>query len=193
MLTYYEIHLTVELNDNSIEDFRRVCEIIDAKPIVINLKETKQVMTSKTVKSILNDVYEQAKQDVIVLEENGFKVIRVKIETNKIDIDTKYNYAEIHVLCHTRKLVEYPNIVNELLLFDSKGNQIKGHISHNEFKPNVTFITWRSKLIEDFNYFNLVYKRLMKLGILTDLSEKPELEIIICDSNQQLDSKWIDS
>ena len=56
MLAYYEIHLTLQLNNNSIEDFTRVCEIIDAKDIVINLKETKQVMTSKTVKSILNDV-----------------------------------------------------------------------------------------------------------------------------------------
>ena len=83
MLTYYETHLTVELNNNSMEDFRRVCEIINAKAIVINLKETKQVMTAKTVKSILNDVYEQAKQDVIVLEENGFKVVSVKIETVK--------------------------------------------------------------------------------------------------------------
>lgn len=191
MLTYYETHLTVELNNNSMEDFRRVCEIIDAKAIVINLKETKQVMTAKTVKSILNDVYEQAKQDVIVLEENGFKVVRVKIETDKVSKETKYSYAEIHLLCHTRKLIEYPNILNELPLFDSEGNQIKGHISRNEFKPNVTFITWRSKFIEDFNYFHSVHGGLLELGVLFNPLDKIELEIAVYDSNEELDSEWI--
>ena len=177
MLTYYETHLTVELNNNSMEDFRRVCEIIDAKAIVINLKETKQVMTAKTVKSILNDVYEQAKQDVI--------------ETDKVSKETKYSYAEIHLLCHTRKLIEYPNILNELPLFDSEGNQIKGHISRNEFKPNVTFITWRSKFIEDFNYFHSVHGGLVELGVLLNPLDKIELEIAVYDSNEGLDNTWI--
>lgn len=191
MLTYYETHLTVELNNNSMEDFRRVCEIIDAKAIVINLKETKQVMTAKTVKSILNDVYEQAKQDVIVLEENGFKVVRVKIETDKVSKETKYSYAEIHLLCHTHKLIEYPNILNELPLFDSEGNQIKGHISRNEFKTNVTFITWRSKFIEDFEHFHSVHGGLLELGVLFNPLDKIELEIAVYDSNEELDSEWI--
>lgn len=86
MMANYETHLTVDLKEKTLEDFKKVCNFIDAKAIVINVKNTKQVMTSKTVNSTLNDVYEQAKQDVIVLEENGFKVIRVKIEAHKIEL-----------------------------------------------------------------------------------------------------------
>ena len=191
MLPYFEIHLTVNLKDKSLEDFKKTCEIIDSKAIVINLEETQQVMTSKTVQCSPKEIYQQALQDIVILQEHGFEVIRSKIETDKIESNVKYDYAEIHVPCHTRKLIEYPNIANDLPLFDLKGNQIKGHISRNEFKPNVTFITWRAKRIEDFEYFNLVYNRLMELYILADPNKDPKLEIIIHDTNEKLDSEWM--
>ena len=191
MITHYETHLTVDLKDKTLEDFKKACELIQAKPVIINLKNVKQVMTSKTVQSTSKDIYQQALQDTVILQEHGFEVVRSKIETNKIELNTKYDYVEIHVPCHSRKLIEYPNIINELPLFDLKGNQIKGHISRNEFKPNVTFITWRAKRIEDFEYFNLVYNRLMELYILADPNKDPKLEIIIHDTNEKLDSEWM--
>ena len=191
MITHYETHLTVDLKDKTLEDFKKACELIQAKPVIINLKNVKQVMTSKTVQSTSKDIYQQALQDTVILQEHGFEVVRSKIETNKIELNTKYDYVEIHVPCHSRKLVEYPNIINELPLFDLKDNQIKGHISRNEFKPNVTFITWRAKRIEDFEYFNLVYNRLMELYILADPNKDPKLEIIIHDTNEKLDSEWM--
>ena len=191
MITHYETHLTVDLKDKTLEDFKKACELIQAKPVIINLKNVKQVMTSKTVQSTSKDIYQQALQDTVILQEHGFEVVRSKIETNKIELNTKYDYVEIHVPCHSRKLVEYPNIINELPLFDLKGNQIKGHISRNEFKPNVTFITWRAKRIEDFEYFNLVYNRLIELYILADPNKDPKLEIIIHDTNEKLDSEWM--
>lgn len=191
MLPYFEIHLTVNLKDKSLEDFKKTCEIIDSKAIVINLEETQQVMTSKTVQCSPKEIYQQALQDIVILQEHGFEVIRSKIETDKIESNVKYDYAEIHVPCHTRKLIEYPNIVNDLPLFDIEGKQIKGHISRNEFKPNVTFITWRSKRIEDFEHFNIVYGSLIELNILADSSKNPKLEIIIHDTNENLDNNWI--
>lgn len=191
MLPYFEIHLTVNLKDKSLEDFKKTCEIIDSKAIVINLKETQQVMTSKTVQCSSKEIYQEALQDTVILQEHGFEVIRSKIETDKIESNVKYDYAEIHVPCHTRKLIEYSNIVNDLPLFDIEGKQIKGHISRNEFKPNVTFITWRSKRIEDFKHFNIVYDSLIELNILTNSSKNPKLEIIIHDTNENLDNNWI--
>ena len=191
MLPYFEIHLTVNLKDKSLEDFKKTCKIIDSKAIVINLKETQQVMTSKTVQCSSKEIYQEALQDTVILQEHGFEVIRSKIETDKIESNVKYDYAEIHVPCHTRKLIEYPNIINELPLFDIEGNQIKGHISRNEFKPNVTFITWRSRVIEDFEHFNIVYGSLIELSILADPSKDPKLEIILHDSNEELDSEWL--
>lgn len=191
MLPYFEIHLTVNLKDKSLEDFKKTCEIIDSKAIVINLEETQQVMTSKTVQCSPKEIYQQALQDIVILQEHGFEVIRSKIETDKIESNVKYDYAEIHVPCHTRKLIEYPNIVNDLPLFDIEGKQIKGHISRNEFKPNVTFITWRSKRIEDFEHFNIVYGSLIELNILADSNKNPKLEIIIHDTNENLDNNWI--
>lgn len=192
MNTFYETHLTVDLKDKTLEDFKKVCTLIQAKPIIINLGIDNQVMTSKTITSDSNQLaYSEALQDTVVLTENGFEVIRSKIEVNKISSNMPYDYVEIHVPCHTRKLIEYPNIVNELPFFDSQGNQIKGHISRNEFKPNVTFITWRAKRIEDFEYFNLVYNRLMELYILADPNKDPKLEIIIHDTNEKLDSEWM--
>ena len=192
MITRYETHLTVNLQNKTLEDFKNVCKLIDAKPIVINLQNSNQVMTSKTIQTEFDiKSYNICADDVIILEENGFEVIRVKIETDKVKDSDTYHYAEIHVPCHTRKLIEYPNIINELPLFDIEGNQIKGHISRNEFKPNVTFITWRSRVIEDFEHFNIVYGSLIELSILADPSKDPKLEIILHDSNEELDSEWL--
>lgn len=192
MITRYETHLTVNLQNKTLEDFKNVCKLIDAKPIVINLQNSNQVMTSKTIQTEFDiKPYNICADDVIILEENGFEVIRVKIETDKVKDSDTYHYAEIHVPCHTRKLIEYPNIINDLPLFDLEGNQIKGHISSNEFKPNITFITWRSKLIEDFKYFDLIYSGLMELLILSNPKKNPKLEIAIFDSNEKLDSEWI--
>lgn len=192
MTTHYETHLTVDLKDKTLEDFKKACELIQAKPVIINLKDVKQVMTSKTtVANTVSSIYAQALEDVVELQNQGFEVIRTKVETNKIKLNTRYKYVEIHVPCHTRKLIEYPNIINDLPLFDSEGNQIKGHISRNEFKPNVTFITWRSRVIEDFEHFNIVYGSLIELSILANPSKDPKLEIILHDSNEELDSEWI--
>ena len=192
MTTFYETHLTVDLKDKTLEDFKKACESIQAKPVIINLKDVKQVMTSKTtIANTVSSIYAQALEDVVELQNQGFEVVRTKVETNKIELNTRYKYVEIHVPCHTRKLIEYPNIINELPLFDIEGNQIKGHISRNEFKPNVTFITWRSKRIEDFEHFNIVYGSLIELNILADSSKNPKLEIIIHDTNENLDNNWI--
>ena len=60
MLPYFEIHLTVNLKDKSLEDFKKTCKIIDSKAIVINLKETQQVMTSKTVQCSSKEIYQEA-------------------------------------------------------------------------------------------------------------------------------------
>ena len=192
MTTHYETHLTVDLKDKTLEDFKKACELIQAKPVIINLKDVKQVMTSKTtITNTVSSIYAQALEDVVELQNQGFEVVRTKVETNKIELNTRYKYVEIHVPCHTRKLIEYPNIINELPLFDIEGNQIKGHISRNEFKPNVTFITWRSRVIEDFEHFNIVYGSLIELSILADPSKDPKLEIILHDSNEELDSEWL--
>lgn len=191
---YFESHLTVKITEeNTIGQFKEACKSIDAKPIIINLGNgniPQQVMTSSTYRNTLNNVYETVKQDVLKLEELGFEVIRTKIE-----VDSSYTgkslYSEIHIPCHSRKLVEYPHLLDDIKLQTMDGRTVRGYISRNEFKPNVTFITWRSKFIEDFNYFHSVHGGLLELGVLFNPLDKIELEIAVYDSNEGLDNTWI--
>ena len=78
----FEIHITVECKDEeTFINFKSICNKIDAKAIAINLVCTSQTMTSKTVNSTEFELYDIIAEDKNILIENGFKILRIKVES----------------------------------------------------------------------------------------------------------------
>jgi NTP pyrophosphatase (non-canonical NTP hydrolase) len=79
----FEIHVTVETED--IEGFKRSCECLGVKPIVIELENSKeksiQVMTSSDIVSSNTGAYNECKKISDFLKNSGFNVVREKIES----------------------------------------------------------------------------------------------------------------
>lgn len=185
----FETHLTVNCSIENLEKFKEACAVIDAKPIIINFKDgEKQVMTSKTEKASTSmEIYRNAKIDTIMLQEHGFDVIRAKIEAEPRYIDSMkgkviekdmYKYYEIHVPCHTDKIN-----VNVLKL-------LEWHVSKNEFKPNVTMLTYRTTHRTLEHHINLDIERMIENGMVTD-DFKHHYEFAIYDTNVDLDNNWM--
>lgn len=47
---YFETHITVDLNKDTLQDFKKACEVIKSKAIIIDMQKSSQVITSKTDK-----------------------------------------------------------------------------------------------------------------------------------------------
>lgn len=195
---FFEIHLTVNLeveNSPSKEEFICFCIEHGIKPIVIGFDNNiqKQVMTSDTCYCTLNEIYTIATTQAALLEEKGYTISRVKIESDPSVIISKpdYCYVEIHLPCYTDRLKENLNVIQNLIVPLKDSSSAKPHISKNEFKRNITFITYRSKKIKDFFEFDkYVYDVLKELKVLTP---KANLfyEVCIYDTNKELDNDWM--
>lgn len=79
----FEIHVTVETED--IDGFKKVCETLGVKPIVIELENSQeksiQVMTSSDIITSNTGSYNECKRISDFLKISGFNVVREKIET----------------------------------------------------------------------------------------------------------------
>lgn len=194
---HFEIHLTVnlEVSNSSLENFTNFCTVAGIKPIVIGFDNNvqKQVMTSDSYFCTLSEIYNIATVQSALLEENGYTISRVKIEADPSVVLSKsdYCYVEIHLPCHTNILKENLNTVQNLTIPLKDNSFIVPHISKNEFKQNITFITYRSKLLKDFFEFDkYVYDALENLKILTPKA-KLLYEVCVYDTNKELDKQWI--
>lgn len=194
---HFEIHLTVnlEVSNSSLENFINFCTVAGIKPIVIGFDTNvhKHVMTSDTNHCTLNEIYSIAAHQTLLLEEAGFKVVRVKIEAEPSVVKSKpdYSYVETHILCNTDNLKKQLKAVKELSLVLDDGTLVNPYISKNEFKQDKTFITYRSKALVDFDHFHQdVYMHLLDLNVTSHIS-KVELEVCVYDSNIVLDNQWM--
>lgn len=81
----FEIHVTVEIDMESVDKFIKSCSNIGVKPIVIELENNTsksiQVMTSSTFISNNSGAYNECMRISNMLKEDGFIVSREKIET----------------------------------------------------------------------------------------------------------------
>lgn len=197
---HFEIHLTINLdveNSPTKKDFIYFCIEQGIKPIVIGFDNNvqKQVMTSDTYYCTLNEIYTIATTQTALLEEKGYTISRVKIKADPSVITSKpdYSYVEIHLPCYTDILNKHLNIVQNLIVPLKDSSSIKPHISKNEFKQNITFITYRSKKIEDFFEFDkYVYDVLKELKVLTPRANLL-YEVCIYDTNKELDNAWMET
>lgn len=178
----YEAHITVEVNSqNDIDRFKKVCEDMLVKHIIINLGDEipKQVMTSHTFRTnSLESAIENVKAYSKYLQDEGFTILREKIETEPKCIeanDMPYHYAEIHLLYKTEDL-EGKDLPPEL------------HKSSNEFKKGFTFLTYRTQtkeIVSEFQNFFHDYPHVKRW------INRMEIEYAVYDTNIDLDKAWM--
>lgn len=183
----FEIHITVDCTtEEQLVNFKNFCAEVDAKPIVINLVQSKQVMTSKVVYTSVDKIFETAFSDALKMRKFGFEAKRIKIEAEPRFIDDTqfpYKYLEIHVPCHTDKL----NLLSEKSLYN-------WHRSKNEFKDGVTFLTYRVACCDtvpmEIKAIDHYIGYFIDKGAVHE-SFKHHYEYAIYDTHAQLDDAWM--
>jgi len=221
----YEIHVTVDLNNDftinrdsgffkysnhnlsddelKIEYFKRICENIGVKPIVLDLENNgetvmKDVMTSSHYIGNNTSTFLECNRVSSMLENAGLTVVRRKIETvpwhpaapaeegDKMPEDC---YFEAHVGCtiFDHEEAKLSRVIKDLDV----------HVSRNFFKKNedgrlVKMVTMRKYdgLYDDFTY---ELERLRgRLSANNIDFEKVITEFSIYDTKVSHDYKWLD-
>lgn len=200
----YEVHVTVDAEGISIEDFREACWNLKVKPIEILLKEgteMKDLMTSGT-RDFDDDkkALDWAKEQEEFLNANGFKVLRIKIETPpdhpmapktiKSEMPAG-SYFETHIPMTPVR----PELLGSLEEFIRRNGV---HLSRNAFKKqedgNLVFmLTYRSTDTYDKFYTTksrFIQKFVENFGDVAIL--RPAIvEFILLDTKQSHDDRWL--
>lgn len=200
----YEVHVTVDAEGISIEDFREACWKLKVKPIEILLKEgteMKDLMTSGT-RDFDDDkkALDWAKEQEEFLNSNGFKVLRVKIETQPEHPTAPKtgkrampsgSYFETHIPM-TLVRPEFMDVLEEFI------RRNKVHLSRNAFKKQedghlVFMLTYRSTDSYDKFYTTksrFIEKFVESFGDVAVL--RPAVtEFILLDTKQSHDDRWL--
>lgn len=162
---------------------------MDVKPILIALGNQTQLMTSSKhrysgdMRDILVPMYTKLQFDM------GYRVMRMKVEKRPEFIkDVNFKYYETHLRLALPKEYDYTNLKKLC-------QEREFHLSKNLFKiddrHNYQMITNRTKTgdLSQFNeLINQMCDDLRKLNIIFD---KIEVEECIFDTNESLDSEWL--
>lgn len=217
----FEIHVTVKPDNSyvefSIDEFKKDCDLVGVKPIVIDLEINdgsiiKDVMTSSKHFGDNRSAYEESMRIVNELKTRGYKVVRNKIEsvpwhpaapvisTGKEIPNGCYFEAHIGVTIRPDEkrslnyLVDFLNSEDGDEIIELSGT-VK--LSQNFFKKSkdgsrfVNMLTYRSNRCGSPK-FKLEVEGLK--NILTKKGfefEKVEVEYAVYDTNVTHDAKWI--
>lgn len=199
----FEIHCTIEAPDK-ISKFKQDCELLNVKPIVIDLEKNQKVVLQDVMTSSVHlgdgrSAYDYAMSLRFDLSMKGYTVSRVKIETvpwhpgapsdkDEIFIMPYDSYFESHIRIVTTE--ERKSELEEISkLYDA-------HLSRNFFKKlneneYIIMMTIRStsstresfqKLVEEVKHF------LRAKGFMVD---KTEIEFAVYDTKINHDEVWI--
>jgi hypothetical protein len=181
----FEEHITVISTD--IEKFKKDCQLIGVKPIVIDTQNTEQqVMTSKVFKE---DYYSFVPTTPKRLEAMGYEVLRRKYELNPY----KYNldnivYLESHIRLVTNTVFDYKTIngiCEEFTLHKSKNLfKVEGDTKYQM----VTYRDYNNNLLDFERHMGTVKEYLNINEIVYD---KVEVEACIFDDNVTVDKNWL--
>lgn len=213
----YEIHVTIDNeNDATIANFQEFCNNYNIKPVIIIMDGIpSHVMTETVVCGSVETAHNSLAGIVKVIKDNGFKVIREKIETvpwhpcasQKVgDIVIPYSYFEVHIPVQLgfeyahRDLVQ--KIINNSKRMPQENKRIMLSNTQKQIDKNVKLLTYRFNNI-DYNTFNSIVEEIM--GLLqvwcpkecleknNNFNFRPIIEFVLYDSNESLDQQWIDS
>ncbi|MBI4852432.1 MAG: hypothetical protein HY819_11615 [Acidobacteria bacterium] len=200
----FESHITIQLNNQTaLSLFRSVCEELKVKCSLIELPNginRFQPMTSLYHQGSFESVLKEVNGLAQSLTQEGFKVIRVKIEAliNNLNVPItdeqakKFpnNYFEFHLLVTLSSEKDKERLKNLC-------TQNNAHLSQNAFKKtlyglNQHFVTMRLYNIGKTNAkaeFSKLIEMLKKENF--SLSNKLQ-EYIVYDSNISLDQGWVE-
>lgn len=185
----YEIHITCEVDDR--DAFKTHCESIGVKPIIIETENPDathgyQVMTSSKHEG---DDYTKTMSGIVFKLARYFKVIRKKVEIQPDEFKHRdHIYYESHLRLKLPKGFDFTK--HKVFVTDCGF-----HLSKNIFKQDEThyyqMLTYRSREL-DYHSFLIIIQAmqnsLKELGIEYD---KVEIEECIYDSDESVDSLWL--
>lgn len=193
----FEVHITTNpIEESEILKFKKFCDLINAKPILIELPEG-AVKQQPMISIVFKDIEQGTlKAKIKKLEasfiDHGYSVVRTKVEVPlafmnegaKEYPDYKGQYFEWHGKVEFEDL----NLLKNMLI-----RTPKAHLSANALKnqPNRRFVTVRSYGTKSI-FQNQV--RSIKYNITNAPFQliKDEYEYCIYDSNKAIDNGWID-
>jgi hypothetical protein len=192
----YEIHITVK--SDSFYAFKVTCSKLKrVKPILIKLpygQTPTQLMTSSHIRTDLDGVYREMKHQIEFLKDDGYEVIRSKIELKipcKQKIDPQpHQYFEFHYKIllpnHLEKLrlMEVTKKLNVHVSRSAFGKPAKGGAFFNFVTLRLFNVTKENAILESKKIHDKLTKK--KFEIVST-----EKEFAIYDSNTALDTGWI--
>jgi NTP pyrophosphatase (non-canonical NTP hydrolase) len=216
----FEIHVTIKPDNSyvefSIDKFKKDCDLIGVKPIVIDLEINdgtilKDVMTSSKNFGDNRTAYEESERICSELRSRGYKVVRNKIEsvawhpaapvisTGKEIPNGCYFESHIGVVIKPEEKRALNYLVEKLNEDKEEMLELSGTIklSQNFFKKSkdgskfVNMLTYRSNMCGSLK-FKLEVESIKH--ILDERGfefEKVEVEYAVYDTNVTHDAKWI--
>lgn len=193
----FEIHVTVNALPSKIDEFNIACKDLNVKPIVIDTNtDAFDVMTSSTIITTNNGVFDEIDRIKKGLNDYGFNVIREKIETvpwhpsapnfrNSMPRDC-YFECHFNILTNIARLNTLRQISKQLNCHLSK-NVFK-KINELEFFQMMTFRSYVASATEFQYNVNNITSILQKNEFQL---EKFNIEFAIYDSNVSHDHKWL--
>ena len=213
----YEIHVTIDSEDDTtVTKFQSFCEIYNIKPVIIIMDGVpSHVMTETVVCGSVEAAHNSLAQIVKAIKDNGFKVIREKIETvpwhpcacqKTDDIVIPYSYFEVHIPVMLGFEYAHCELVQKIINSSEKMPDTNKRImlsnTQKQIDKNVKLLTYRFNNI-DYETFNEIVQEIMSLLRLwcpeewlvknNNFNFKPIIEFVLYDSNESLDQQWIDS
>lgn len=227
----YEIHITIDgqkvlekdttESDFNINWFKRTCEVIGVKPIILDLEINngeviKDVMTSSKFFGDNKGAYNECMRISLLLEEHGYKVLRKKIESVPWHPKAPKELVSDTLDFHTDEVIDngcyfeshigvkiLPNEKEKLNdLIDDLGCNLqdgKIKLSRNFFKKSkdgekfINMVTYRSNKVGGDRFQKQVDKIKESLNYDGFEYEKVEVEFAIYDTNVTHDIKWINN
>lgn len=182
----FQVHITVEHTKKDFKDlFLSLCKKSNVKPTLIVLPNgtylNHTMFTSIINDNSINNVLEKISLLCENFVDNGFKILRKKVEISPND-DTFYlndkNYYECHI-----KISDY-----DYLLLEKICKNLDAHISKNTLENKQRFITIRNNDKKTFyEHAENVKNKLLENNI-NIIKEK--FEYCIYDSYINLDENW---
>lgn len=202
----FEIHVTIQLKEGEEDRFRNICGLINSatpvKPIILDLENKgqsvmKDVMTSSHFFGANTGAYNECLKIERVLEGQGFKVVRKKIETVPWHPAAPVGEAEMPKDCYFEAHIGCIITEDQKPRLQELAEINNAHLSRNYFKKldNGMFVNMMTLRWYDCNYEKVKYDvQRTKLHLTRNGMEYEKVIIEFClyDTKINHDFLWLE-
>ncbi len=191
----FQFHITVrEFKLDDKEKFIKLCEDERVKPLLIVLNKGNHIdqpMFTKNVESNdFNEANEEIEAIVKRLHENGFEIVRKKVEVSP----KQESYFNNPLNKNSKPYFEWHGKVKiyDIPMVEKLCKDLGGHISRNSLdeQGKVRFIT-----VREYESKEKFHERVEKLVFILNENSiemiKEKYELCIYDNKEELDSGWV--